>query len=403
VTTRAAPELAEHARQLPGMDRVLDALEGMPPVYLVGGAVRDLLRARPSADVDLAVEGDAVRTARELAARLGGEATAHERFGTATVRAGALVLDLAATRAETYPAPGALPECSPAPLAQDLARRDFTVNAMALGLAGPDSGRLVDPREGEKDLRDGVVRVLHPASFVDDPTRMLRALRYEARLDAAMDAHTEGLALDAVRAGALGTVSAERVREELLALLAEAEAPSAVARMGALGIADALGLRGDAGFVAAAMLACADTGADRVLAGLAALLPDPAAAERLALPAGPRRIVMRAADRAPALREALASPLRASELHALLRDEPPEAIALALALGAPGEPVLRFVSELRHARLGISGDDLRAAGVPESAALGRALEETLRRKLDGELRGPEEELRVALALAREGV
>src|SRR3954471_22764799 len=116
------------------MDRLLPALEGLAPAWLVGGAVRDLLLGAPAVDLDVAIEGDAREVARALATTLGGDAVEHERFGTATVTADGLSVDLASTRRETYPQPGALPDVEPAPLDEDLARRDFTVNAMAASL-----------------------------------------------------------------------------------------------------------------------------------------------------------------------------------------------------------------------------------------------------------------------------
>ena len=146
--------IAERLNALPGLDRVREAAAGMP-VYLVGGAVRDLLLGRDRNDLDIAVEGDAAMLGR----RLGGDISVHERFATATVRFGGVELDLATARGETYPRPGALPEVRPAPLAQDLARRDFTVNAMAVPLA--DDPQLVDPHRGLPDLRNGTLRVLH--------------------------------------------------------------------------------------------------------------------------------------------------------------------------------------------------------------------------------------------------
>ena len=119
---------------MPALARLLPALEGLPvPVYLVGGAVRDMLRGTRSGDLDLAVDGDAAAVAAELAGRLGGTAITHERFGTATVRAEELTADLATARREVYERPGALPTVEPAPLAEDLGRRDFTINAMAVG------------------------------------------------------------------------------------------------------------------------------------------------------------------------------------------------------------------------------------------------------------------------------
>jgi tRNA nucleotidyltransferase (CCA-adding enzyme) len=390
-------ELSERVRALPGMDRLLPALDGLPPAYLVGGAVRDLLRGASAVDLDLAVEGDAASAAAGLAARLGGEAVVHDRFGTATARAGDLVVDLAQTRRETYEGPGALPSVEPAGLAEDLGRRDFTVNAMAVGLSGDDLGQLHDPHGGRRDLESRTVRVLHPASFVDDPTRLLRAVRYEVRLGFRMDAETEGLARDAAASGALGTVSGARVRDELLDLLAEPEAAAGVARLRELGLYEA-----DPELMAKARLAGGEVGADPVLVALAVLARDapPEWVEGLDLDRHARDAVERAARGAAGLAEALALDQPPSRLHLLLRDEPPEALALALALGAPPEPVRRFVRDLRDVRLEITGDDLIAAGVPESPALGQALEETLRRKLDGEVSGRDDELRVALEVAR---
>ena len=206
-------ELRERIRRLPGMDRLLPALAGLPPAYLVGGAVRDLLRGADAVDLDIAVEGDARSVARALAERLDGEAREHERFGTATVRAGELGVDLATTRRETYEDPGALPRVEAASLADDLRRRDFSINAMAVALTGDDLGHLYDPCGGLGDLEAGVIRILHGRSFLDDPTRLLRAVRYEVRLDFRMDDATEPAARAAIAEGAISTVSGARVRD----------------------------------------------------------------------------------------------------------------------------------------------------------------------------------------------
>ena len=391
------------------MDRLLPALAGLPPAYLVGGAVRDLLRGADAVDLDIAVEGDARSVARALAERLDGEAREHERFGTATVRAGELGVDLATTRRETYEDPGALPRVEAASLADDLRRRDFSINAMAVALTGDDLGHLYDPCGGLGDLEAGVIRILHGRSFLDDPTRLLRAVRYEVRLDFRMDEATERAARAAVAEGAMSTVSGARVRDELMDLLAEPEAPSGVERMRDLGLDRALhpALRADPELVASAALGAAAIGADRALAALAALCSvSPAELDLwlagLHLQARERDAVARAARVAPRL----AAVLRVrehtpSELRELLVHEPPEALALALALQAPAEPLLRWVSELSRVGLEITGDDLLAAGVPEGPAIGRALDETLRRKLDGLVSGRAEELETALRVAHE--
>jgi tRNA nucleotidyltransferase (CCA-adding enzyme) len=401
-------ELRERTRRLPGMDRLLGALGGLPPTYLVGGAVRDLLRGARAVDLDLAVEGDARSVARALAERLGGGAREHERFGTATVQAPDLSFDLATTRTETYDEPGALPRVAAAPLSDDLRRRDFTVNAMAIALGGDDLGHLYDPHGGRRDLDARLVRVLHSGSFFDDPTRLLRAVRYETRLGFRMDEDTERTARAALAEDALSTVSGARVRDELMDLLSEHEAPGAVRRMHDLGLDRALdpALDADPELVASASLGAAAIGGDRALASLAALVavaPDALDdwLEGLQLEARDRIAVARATRSAPdivvQLRERERLP---SELRDLLAGEPPEALALALAQGAPSEPILRWVTDLSGVRLEIGGDDLLARGVPEGPALGRALEETLRRKLDGLVQGRDEELRTALELAR---
>jgi tRNA nucleotidyltransferase (CCA-adding enzyme) len=400
-------ELAERLRALPGIDRLLPALEGLERCYLVGGAVRDLLLGAETVDLDVAVEGDAEAVGLRLAERLSGEVRAHGRFGTATVRAPGLVVDLAGTRRETYPEPGALPEVEPATLDEDLGRRDFTINAIAMSLSHEDLGAIHDPHGGREDLDAGVVRVLHGASFVDDPTRLLRAARYAARFGFALERETESLAREAAEGGALGTVSGPRIRDELLDLLGEDEAPAGIGTLSDLGLGEALhpALELDADRIASAKLAAIETAADPAHAALAVLcVEDPGALEdwidRLALAAGARDAVTRAARRGPALVDELRRDLPASRLHELLSPEPPESLAVALALGAPGAPVLDFASRLRAVRLEITGADLLAAGVPESPALGEALEETLRRKLDGEVRGRDAELELALEIAR---
>jgi len=431
-------ELPERLSALRGMDRILPALDGAPPCLLVGGAVRDLLLGREPVDIDVAVEGDAEAVAGRLADALGGEVVAHERFGTATVVAGGVdAVNLARTRRETYAAPGTLPDVEPAGLAEDLGRRDFTINAIAAALNAGQAGALSDPHRGREDLRNGLIRVLHRGSFSDDPTRLLRAARYAARLGFALDPDTEQWARAAAADGAPATVSGSRIRDELIDLLAENEAPRAVELLCDLGIDRALhpDLRADPELVASAKLGAAETGADPALAALAALATDRLGAhgeasdragatdgfaaesgmraadgarddlaawiDRLGLGAGQRDAVLRAAGRAPDLVEELRRELRPSQLRALLDGEPPEVLALALALGAPAAPILDFVSRLSGVRLEITGADLLAAGLRESPALGRALEETLARKLDGEVNGRDDELRAALSIARE--
>ena len=402
-------DLRERVRRVPGMERLLPALEGLPPAYLVGGAVRDLLRDSDPVDIDIAVEGDARSVGRAVAERLGSDAREYERFGTATVETPAGTYNFASTRQEAYDSPGELPRVTPATLAEDLGRRDFSINAMAVGLTGDDLGHLYDPCGGVADMNARHVRVLHERSFLDDPTRLLRAVRYATRLGFELEPETERLAREAVAADALSTVSGARIRDELMDLLGETDAPRGIELLRELELHSALHpeLDPDPELVASAALGAVAIGADRGIAALAALMES--APEKLDLwladlnlPADERDAASRGARVAPriaaALREREHTP---SDLRALLAREPLEALALALALRAPADAVLRWVTDLRGIGLEISGADLLAAGVPEGPEIGRALEETLRRKLDGLVAGRDEELETARLLARE--
>lgn len=414
-----AVDLADRIWALPAVQRLVPALEGLPPAWLVGGAVRDLMLGASSVDLDVAIEGDAREVACMVAERLDGEVREHPRFGTATVRAPEVVVDLASTRRETYARPGALPDVEAATLADDLARRDFTVNAMAASLEQRRLGQVVDLHGGRADLDARVIRVLHPRSFSDDPTRLLRAVRYESRLGFRMDHETEQLARAAAGADALATVSGPRIRDELLDMLRERPATGghnsppapaeAVARMRELGLDRALSpLLGDARpeEVGAAAEAGERVGAKRELAALAELVaPDPDGladwVDSLSLRAEDRDAVLHAAHKGPQLVRSLEVALPDSAVHALLHCELPETLAVALALGAPEAPIRRYLEQLQGAGLEIDGDDLRAAGIPEGPTIGRALRETLKRKLDGEVSGHDAELELALSIARE--
>lgn len=195
--------------------------------YAVGGCVRDWLMGLPPAtDLDIAVEGSGLALARAVADALGGRAEVHPQFGTATLRLpprrGALRrVDVAMCRKETYARPAAYPRVNPGTIADDLFRRDFTVNAMAMELASGRFGALVDPFGGCRDLERRVLRVLHERSFLDDPSRLLRGVRFLARFGLRWDAGTERLAREAAAAGALGWLNAGRVRKEFDAMRLE--------------------------------------------------------------------------------------------------------------------------------------------------------------------------------------
>jgi len=342
---------------------------GEQPLYLVGGAVRDLLLGRGRADLDLVVVGDAAA----LAARLGADVVEHERFATAKLTLDGHEIDIATARTETYASPGALPEVAPAETIEaDLGRRDFTLNAIALPLRGEPVP--VDPHGGRADLAAGLLRVLHERSFLDDPTRAVRAARYAARFGFGLEGETAEL----IRVADLGTVSEERRRAELLRLAAEGEAPRGFALLAEWGLVEPR-----------------PGGLD--LAGRTAALLDAPPWQGFA----PRDRAILAAALGPAGGEAelaATSPRKPSLAVELAARHDPVELLLARALGA--EWLDRWLTEWRPVALEIGGDDLIAAGVAQGVAVGRGLKEALIRKLDGEISGREQELETALAAAR---
>jgi tRNA nucleotidyltransferase (CCA-adding enzyme) len=361
------------------LGRALDALDGVEElraalrgrqVWVVGGAVRDLLLGGTHADIDLVVEGDAT----EVAAMLGAELKAHERFGTATVEVGGSHVDVAAARRETYAHPGALPDVETASLSDDLARRDFTVNAMALPLGG--EGKLFDPHGGYADLEAGVLRVLHPRSFQDDPTRALRAARYAARLDLKLEPETAGL----LSATDLSTASADRIDAELHRLLAEESAPKAVANLSAWSLAGI------------------DNGAPERVRAVRALLAEPGWSGVV----NPKEALFEATRPSERSRRAVASltrdaPARPSE--GVVRAAGARQVEIVMARIAGADWLDAWAAEWRHVALAIDGSDLLDAGVAQGPALGRGLAAALAARLDGEIATRDEELQVALAAA----
>ena len=382
-----------------------DAL-GMP-LCLVGGSVRDLLLGRDVRDLDLVTEGDAPRLAMSVAERAGRKPLLHSRFGTATIEMNGVRLDFSTARRETYPRPGALPHVVPSTIEEDLARRDFSINAMALGLAGHAEGSLLDPCHGREDLEKGLVRVLHNGSFVDDPTRMLRAVRYEQRLGFSIEPQTLGLLHEALARRSLNTVSPDRIRREIEALLVEERPVPALRRAGELSLLDAVyhGLE-------ATLPNLASLSGPRhplVFLGAMAYALQPQQAEglihRLNMPGEWARVVRDAA----ALRlkaEELESPdLRPSQAAALL--EGADLYALEAAGAICPHPRARqriacYLSEWRHATPCLRGGDLAQLGVPPGPETGRILKALGRARLDGQASCREEEIALVQGLMAQG-
>ena len=375
-------------------------------LYLVGGGIRDLLLGRSHLDVDLAVEGDAASLAEELAAAGRARLVIHPRFGTASLRAPDIRLDLAQTRDEHYDRPGALPSVRPAAIAQDLARRDFTVNALALGLAGEQAGLLLDPYGGQRDLAARRLRVLHERSFQDDATRILRGLRYEGRLGFRFEATTQRLLCRDLPY--LETISGPRLRRELLAILAEERPERILARAQSLGVLPALhpalsfDRRRAVAFAAARgrPLAPLPDVYLCLLAVGAAPNQVESALVRLALHGAQER-ALRDALRLREEASRLAAPgLRPSQVVAIFEPFSAAAIAAHALLEPPGivrRRLRQYLEDWRYRRPALRGQDLQALGVAPGPAMGQMLARLCVARLDGEARRREDEVMLVRA------
>jgi tRNA nucleotidyltransferase (CCA-adding enzyme) len=406
----------------PGGAALLELGRDRADLALVGGAVRDLLRGRTPRELDVVVTGDSAQLGAELASMLPGnkgrmpEVTVHERFGTAVVAWIHGRIDIAERRAESYPRPGVLPVVRAGSPAEDLARRDFTINAIAVPLGGPRVGELEAVEHALEDLAAGRLRILHARSFLDDPIRLLRLARYRARLRFEVEPETARMARGALATGALGTVSGARVGAELWLATEEFPPGASFASLGELGVLESLGLPSpfDEQLLRDAYSlkppdAVADIVVMAVLFHPAAAPADNARRRAAELMNGfeffaeTRERVLAAAFDAPALVAGIEHAERPSRLRALLAGRPVEAVVLAAALaGRRSRETQRkaetWLSELRDVRLEIGGADLLAAGLPEGPGIGRRLERALDLKLDGKLGGAGREAELSAAL-----
>ncbi|HEY6399389.1 MAG TPA: hypothetical protein VIX82_18235, partial [Solirubrobacteraceae bacterium] len=357
----AAGDLMDAVSALPAAAPLLPRLAQRPGIHLVAGAVRDLLLGGAPSDLDLVVEGDAV----EVSLSLGGEIRVHDRFGTCTVTLEGYSYDLATARRERYPAPGALPEVEPATLDEDLLRRDFTVNALTIALGGADRGALRAAPHGLEDLGARRLRVMHDASFIDDPTRLLRLVRYGTRLGFAHEPHTEALARQAVERGVLSTISGSRLGTQLRLLAQEPDPIRALAGLRPLAIDRAIQPRfglDDEELGRRAIDLLGENGRRDLLALAVAArhVPENELEQLLAslsFQAGDRDVVLTAATRADEVARALHEARRPSEVARAVAGAGPELVALAGALG-PRDAAQDWLQRIRHVRLAIDGEDL---------------------------------------------
>jgi tRNA nucleotidyltransferase (CCA-adding enzyme) len=377
-------------------------------VYLVGGVVRDLFLGYPNFDLDLVVEGDAVKLAQQVAETSQAKLLAHRCFGTAKLRYENFTLDLATARKETYARPGALPTVTPGTVEDDLIRRDFSVNAMAISLAANDYGELVDPYQGTSDLEHRLIRILHRGSFSDDATRILRGVRYEQRFGFEFEAQTFQLLKRDIPM--LDTISGDRIRHELELIFQEKQPEFVINRLAEIGVLQKISpfLKGD-GWITEkfdkarrlkkpaqlpSLYFCLliytfnEKGIEQFLA-------------RLNISAKLSRTI-RDTLRLKTKLSLLDKPyLKPSDIYYLLREYEPVAIqanAIASEPSMAHRCLQLFLTKLRYVRTYLDGEELKKLGISAGPQMGKVLQILHKAKLDGEVRTRADEKKLALSL-----
>lgn len=372
--------------------------------YLVGGVVRDLLMEQANFDLDLVVEGNAIELAQQLKFNKG-KITTHPRFNTAKLQWNGWSIDLATARSETYEKPGALPAVTPSSIDDDLSRRDFTVNAMAIRLNPGYYGKLADPHGGRDDLQAKRIRILHQKSFTDDATRIWRALRYEQRLGFHLERRTQTLLQRDIPM--LETISADRVRYEIECICKEKYPEKVFNRAGELGVLAALhpSLKGDGNLqekFAHARQECSPElpSFDLYLA----LLAYPLTAEEIEqlisrlnlskLSAKTLRDTIAVKNKMRSLSTPGVSP---GAIYNLLRDFSPSALeanSLVTESAVAGQAIHFFLNRLKDVQISLTGDDLIQMGIAPGPQIKEILDLLHQAKLNGKIatRHDEEEV-----------
>lgn len=377
-------------------------------VYLVGGIVRDLLLGYPNFDLDLVTEGDAVELANRIARISGAGLVIYPRFSTAKIKSGDFAIDIATARSETYARPGALPAVTPSSIEKDLFRRDFSINAMAISLTAEDYGQLLDPHRGKDDLHSHLIRILHPDSFSDDATRILRAIRYEQRLGFNLEHETARLLKRDIPM--LDTISGDRIRHELELIFREEHPEHVIKRLGDLGALQRINHSlGGNEWLAVKFDDARRLGKPGELPALYfCLLAYPLNGEQLNQlvsrlnPSAKLTKTLKDTARLKLHLTQLNKPsLKPSNIYYFLHEYDP--LAIKANIIAEGKPVIRqhlqlFLSKLRYVKSCLNGEDLQRLGIPAGTKLGEILEILHKAKLNGEVTTKDEEEKLARRL-----
>jgi len=368
--------------------------------YLVGGFARDLLLNEFVDDFDVVVEGDAIKLGEALVKQRGGKLIAHRKFGTAIWRVHENeAIDLITARSESYRHAGALPTIKPSTIEDDLRRRDFAVNALAVRFDGDHLGEVLDPLDGRADLAQGLIRVLHPRSFVDDPTRVFRAVRYEQRYGFNLHPDTAKL-INRESFETLSKLSGERIRHEFDLIFEEENFARMLSRLNELGVFDLFAPRPPkfnedySGLINSRPPAEFGVSAHRVLLGYSLWLMDlPANAiesisKRLRFTSELRNATLSAAqlkNDLPALKDA-----KPSAWTMRLEKIPPLSV-YAVWLISNASALKEFLVKWRRIKANVTGDDLKVRGVPTGPRYKEILSQLRAARLDGEVKNEQEE------------
>jgi len=385
--------------------------------YLVGGSVRDLLLGQENLDIDLVIEGDGIRFAKELAERLQAKVRVHHRFGTANITLDSLKLDVATARTEYYESPAALPKVETSSIKKDLYRRDFTINTLAIKLNSKDFGLLIDFFGGQRDLREKTIRVLHNLSYVEDPTRAFRAVRFAERFGFKLSKHTENLIKSAIQMSLFEKLSGSRLFDELVIAFNETNPVRTLKRLSDYGLLKVM--QKDLAFdekleatlssmyetLAWYALLFLDEKVDKGILYLIALLSNlndaqrTEALERLAPPPAMKNIIRKSITESAEIlgKLPLNDPVR---IYHLLSPRSIEIILFSMAMTEETwkkKEISHFLLELRRTKPLLKGRDLKKLGIPEGPLYSRILGELLDEKLRGSLKTEEDEKRFVSA------
>jgi tRNA nucleotidyltransferase (CCA-adding enzyme) len=385
--------------------------------YLVGGSVRDLLRGEENLDTDIVIEGDGIVFARSIGERLNARIRVHQKFGTARISVGTLKLDVATARTEYYESPAALPKVEISSIKKDLYRRDFTINTLAIKLNPSDFGLLIDFFGGQRDLREKAIRVLHNVSFVEDPTRAFRAVRFSERFGFKIGRHTENLIKSTIEMNLFDKLSGPRLYEELHLSFKETDPIRTLQKLSDFGLLKVI----HANLLFTGDLEATLKSMQETLSWFNLLFleekPDSGILYLMALLSGLKdediRTTLKRLSPSPKVQEMIIDGIAQArsvvkrlplqdpvEIVKLLGNLKLEVVLFSMALSKDRRKqkvISRYLTELRNVRAILKGDDLKRLGIEPGPAYSSIFKELLDEKLRGRLKSREDEERFVLS------